>query len=148
MQTLFHVAFPIADIDIAKQFYVEGLGCQLGRENRHSLILNLGGHQLVGHLTPDLTTQVGIYPRHFGLIFTTETDWQVMCDRAQAHHLHFREHPKRRFVGTALEHCTFFLEDPFYNLLEFKYYLHPSAIFGQQDYQQIGDRADDDFSQS
>ncbi|MEB3292614.1 MAG: VOC family protein [Synechococcales bacterium] len=140
MQTIFHVAFPIADLEQAKQFYVQGLGCQLGRENRHSLILNLGGHQLVGHLATELTPQAGIYPRHFGLILTTEADWQTLCDRAQAHQLKFREAPKRRFSGTDLEHVTFFLEDPFYNLLEFKYYLHSEVIFGARDYHQIGDR--------
>jgi extradiol dioxygenase family protein len=141
-QTLFHLAFPVTDIAQAKAYYVDGLGCIPGRENPQALILNLYGHQLVAHLTKEpLTRQRTIYPRHFGLIFTQETDWKELLQRAQQKQLLFREEPKNRFVGSTLEHCTFFLEDPFNNLMEFKYYRHPEAIFGSYEYTQIGDRA-------
>ncbi|PMB24115.1 glyoxalase [Fischerella thermalis CCMEE 5319] len=139
--TIFHLAFPVSDIAQAKAYYVNGLGCIPGRENRHALILNLYGHQLVAHVTKEpLTPQRGIYPRHFGLIFTSEDDWQYLLLRAQQYQLPFREKAKHRFVGTPLEHSTFFLEDPFYNLMEFKYYRDYDAIFGNAEYQQIGDR--------
>lgn len=141
-QTLFHLAFPITDIAQAKAYYVDGLGCIPGRENHHALILNLYGHQLVAHMTKEpLTRQRGIYPRHFGLVFTSEADWDYLLIRAQQRELLFREEPKYRFVGSPLEHRTFFLEDPFYNLMEFKYYRYPEAIFGSAEYTQIGDRA-------
>ena len=140
-QTLFHLAFAIADIAQTKAFYVDGLGCILGRETHHALILNLYGHQLVAHMTNEpLSPQLGIYPRHFGLIFTSQSDWESLLERAQQRHLLFREEPKHRFGGSPLEHRTFFLEDPFYNLMEFKYYRHSWAIFGSHDYAQIGDR--------
>jgi extradiol dioxygenase family protein len=140
-ETLFHLAFPVSNITQAKAYYVDGLGCLPGRENPHALILNLYGHQLVAHVTKEpLTPQRGIYPRHFGLVFTSEHDWQDLLERAQQHQLLFREEPKNRFVGLPLEHHTFFLEDPFYNLMEFKYYRHPEAIFGSSEYSQIGDR--------
>jgi extradiol dioxygenase family protein len=138
--TLFHLAFPVNDIAQTKAYYVGGLGCIPGRENPHALILNLYGHQLVAHTTKEpLTPQRGIYPRHFGLVFTAQEDWQELLERAQSKHLVFREQPKHRFVGSPLEHCTFFLEDPFYNLMEFKYYRYPEAIFGSNEYNQIGD---------
>ncbi|MFN6158290.1 MAG: glyoxalase, partial [Dolichospermum sp.] len=54
--------------------------------------------------------------------------------------LKFREEPKTRFVESFLEHRTFFLEDPFYNLMEFKYYQHPEAIFTSAEFKEIGDR--------
>ncbi|MEH2286751.1 VOC family protein [Nostoc sp.] len=140
-QTLFHLAFPVNDIAQTKLYYVDGLGCIPGRENHHALILNLYGHQLVAHFTKEpLTPQRTIYPRHFGLIFTEERDWQDLLKRAQQQQLLFRESTKNRFVGSPLEHRTFFLEDPFYNLMEFKYYRHPEAIFGSYEYTQIGDR--------
>ncbi|KOP25572.1 glyoxalase [Hapalosiphon sp. MRB220] len=139
-QTIFHLAFPVTDIAQAKAYYVDGLGCIPGRENRHALILNLYGHQLVAHVTKEpLTPQRGIYPRHFGLVFTSEDDWKSLLLRAQKYQLLFREEPKHRFVGTPLEHSTFFLEDPFYNLMEFKYYRDFEAIFGNAEYQQIGE---------
>ncbi|WP_066424049.1 VOC family protein [Anabaena sp. 4-3] len=141
-KTLFHLAFPVTDIAQAKAYYVDGLGCTPGRENTHALILNLYGHQLVAHLTKEpLTPQRTIYPRHFGLIFTEQTDWETLLKHVQQKQLSFRELPKNRFPGSPLEHRTFFLEDPFYNLMEFKYYCHPEAIFGSYEYAEIGDRA-------
>jgi extradiol dioxygenase family protein len=140
-QVLFHLAFPVTDIAQTKAYYVHGLGCVPGRENPHALILNLYGHQLVAHTTKEpLTPQRAIYPRHFGLVFSLEHDWEELLARAQQKQLLFREEPKNRFVGSPLEHRTFFLEDPFYNLMEFKYYRHPEAIFGSSEYAQIGDR--------
>ena len=139
-QVIFHLAFPITDIAQAKIYYIDGLGCVAGRENPHALILNLHGHQLVAHITKEpLTPQRGIYPRHFGLVFTAENDWENLLERAQRKNLLFREEAKHRFVDSPLEHRTFFLEDPFYNLMEFKYYSHPEAIFGTAEYAQIGD---------
>lgn len=139
-QTIFHLAFPVTDIAQTKAFYVDGLGCIAGRETRHALILDLYGHQLVAHVTKEpLTRQQGIYPRHFGLIFTSQGDWESLLRRSQQGQLLFKEEPKHRFVGSPLEHSTFFLEDPFYNLMEFKYYCHAEAIFGQSEYATIGD---------
>ncbi|MBD2666431.1 glyoxalase/bleomycin resistance protein/dioxygenase [Richelia sinica FACHB-800] len=140
-KTIFHLAFPVTDITQTKAFYVDGLGCIPGRENPHALILNLYGHQLVAHTTKEpLTPQRGIYPRHFGLVFTSEQDWQNLLEKSQSKQLAFREEAKERFVGSPLEHRTFFLEDPFYNLMEFKYYRYPESIFGNSEFNQIGDR--------
>jgi hypothetical protein len=138
-EVLFHLAFPVADIPTTKQFYVEGLGCEPGRETPNSLILNLYGHQLVAHVTQELSPQKGIYPRHFGLVFLQEGDWDALLDRAKAQHLEFYQSEKRRFPGSVLEHRTFFLQDPFFNLLEFKYYCHHSAIFGETEQALVGD---------
>jgi uncharacterized protein len=137
---MFHLAFPIGNITQTKEFYVDGLGCGLGRETDRSIILNLGGHQLVGHVTQPLpSVQQGIYPRHFGLIFAQLADWQDLQQRAANRHLPFRQTAKRRFEGDITDHYSFFLADPFGNLLEFKHYVHPEAIFGARDFDRIGD---------
>ena len=49
--TLFHLAFPTHDLAAAKRFYVDGLGCTLGRESSHAVTFGLAGHHLVAHLT-------------------------------------------------------------------------------------------------
>jgi extradiol dioxygenase family protein len=137
---LFHLAFPVMDLDEAKRFYVEGLGCVLGRESATAVTLGLAGHQLVAHLIKeDAVRQKGVYPRHFGLIFSREADWQALADRAKAKGLKFYQQPRRRFAGTRIEHLTFFLEDSSRNLLEFKYYVYESAIFGERDFLEVGD---------
>ena len=138
---LFHLAFPVTDLEQTKEYYVGGLGCEIGRQSRHAMILNVYGHQLVPHLTKEpLTPQKGIYPRHFGLVFTSEADWEAMLKRVQQRLLPFYEQPKLRFQGQLTEHRTFFLQDPFYNLMEFKFYRHSEAIFGGRELTEIGDR--------
>ncbi|RMH31121.1 MAG: glyoxalase [Nitrospirae bacterium] len=137
---IFHLAFPVMDLAQTKSFYVDGLGCTVGRESSTALTLNMAGHQLVAHVVDEpLPRQRGIYPRHFGLIFTSEKEWQSLVDRARAKGLPFYQEPRIRFPDTPIEHRTVFLEDPSHNLLEFKYYTHESAIFGEQEFAQIGD---------
>jgi uncharacterized protein len=141
--SIFHLAFPVTDLAEARRFYVEGLGCKLGRASASALTLELAGHQLVAHLAAAVEPQKGIYPRHFGLIFRSEADWQALAERAKTKGLSFYQQPRRRFPGTKIEHATFFLEDPSHNLLEFKCYTHESAIFGEHDYPQVGDTSSD-----
>ena len=136
---IFHLAFPVSDLEEAKGFYVDGLGCALGRESSRAITMELAGHQLVGHLAPAAERQKGIYPRHFGLIFKEESAWQALVDRAKVKGLRFYQAPRRRFEGTRLEHATVFLEDPSHNLLEFKWYRHESAIFGEREFGEVGD---------
>ena len=138
--SLFHLAFPVHDLEAAERFYVDGLGCAVGRRSPRAMTLGLAGHQLVGHLVADQPAQQqGIYPRHFGLVFLSRQDWQALADRAKAKGLRFYQQPRVRFPGTRLEHHTFFLEDPSRNLLEFKHYSHESAIFGEREHGQVGD---------
>ena len=142
-QILFHLAFPIHDVEATLRFYVDGLGCSVGRRSKHAVTLGLAGHQLVAHVVPDESEkQKGIYPSHFGLIFLSEQEWQALTDRAKAKELTFYQQPRVRFPGTRIEHRTFFLEDPSHNLLEFKQYTYESAIFGEQDHGQVGDSAE------
>ena len=150
MSAIFHLSFPVENIAETKKFYIEGLGCVAGREGPGSLILNLQGHQLVAHVISKdsnyehLEKQKGIYPRHFGITFDTEQAWEDFLSNAQQKGLTFYQQPKHRFKGERIEHRTFFLEDPFQNLLEFKYYVYPSAIFGELQYSKVGDRSSDE----
>ncbi|UCE62757.1 MAG: VOC family protein [Nitrospirota bacterium] len=137
---IFHLAFPVKDLEETKTFYVEGLGCSLGRESHVAVTLELGGNQIIAHLSkhpPD--PPQSIYPRHFGLVLESEMEWQILADRAKAKNLKFYREPSRRYQGTRIEHRTFFLEDPSHNLLEFKYYTYPSAIFEEQDFASVGE---------
>src|SRR5213594_407393 len=139
-KAIFHLAFPVNDLEATKRFYVDGLGCTLGRESSSAVTLELKGHQLVARLAKQgPEPQKGIYPRHFGLVFTSEKDWQALADRAKAKGLKFYQEPRRRYPGKTIEHLTFFLEDPSGNLLEFKHYRNESAILGERGSAEIGD---------
>ncbi len=144
-QSLFHLAIPVNDIAQTKLFYCQQLGCSSGRETPQAIILNFYGHQLVAHCSHDpIIPQKGIYPRHFGLVFATEGEWQGFLQRVQAENIAFVVEPKLRFAGEATEHHTFFIADPSHNLLEFKTYRYPEAIFGLESLTAIGDRRDGD----
>ena len=137
---LFHVAFPMKNVEDTKRFYVDGLGCAIGRESKNALTLNLGGHQIVAQMTTGvLEKPQSIYPRHFGLVFKSKEEWQAMVDRAKDKKLPFYQDPRTRYEGSPLEHHTFFLEDPAHNLLEFKHYTNESAIFGERKFSDVGD---------
>ncbi|MDH5192920.1 MAG: VOC family protein [Nitrospira sp.] len=142
-RAVFHLAFPIQDIEATLRFYVDGLGCTVGRRSKHAVTLGLAGHQLVAHVMQEQPPQQkGIYPRHFGLVFLSQGEWQALADLAKAKGLSFYQQPRVRFPDTRIEHRTFFLEDPSHNLLEFKHYTHESAIFGEQDRGQVGDSSE------
>lgn len=138
--SIFHLSFPVRDIESTKEFYVSSLGCRIGRQSTVAIMLDFHGHQIVAQVTEDLgTPQSSIYPRHFGLVCQTEEEWTEWRDRAKKNQLTFFREPQRRFSGKPIEHLSFFLKDPSDNLLEFKYYLNANAIFGEQIFSQIGD---------
>lgn len=140
-KTIFHLAIPINNINLAKEFYGQGLGCEVGRETAYAIIFNFYENQLVAHVTKEpLARQRGIYPRHFGLVFEHKNDLDSLIAKAENQQLPFYQKPRLRFPGQEIEHWTFFLEDPFYNLLEFKFYCHQEAIFKPIENAVIGDR--------
>ncbi len=140
MDALFHLAFPIHDLELAKTFYLDQLGCELGRSSEHALIFKFGAHQIVAHkIDAPLPPQQGIYPRHFGLIFQEKEKFDALIQRLNSKQVHFEIPLKTRFPNSKIEHQSFFLKDPSNNLLEFKYYTYPSAIFGEQELKQIGE---------
>ena len=145
---VFHLAFPVLDIAEAKAFYGEKLGCDVGRESKGALILNLYGNQLVAHLAKEISPQKGVYPRHFGLVFETLADWEALVKRIEAQNIPFYDRPRRRFPDDWLEHYTAFIADPFQNLMEFKFYCNSEAVFGARGDSRIGDRTSANQHQS
>ena len=121
---IFHLAIPTDDIDAAEAFYIDGMGAEKARRKDDRLTMDFYGDQIVCHKAPpdEIDEDVTMYPRHFGMTFTDETDFEALIERAETHDLPFFEEPMRRFEGEYDEHRTFFLRDPSNNLLEFKWY--------------------------
>ena len=138
----FHLSIPAVDLDCCVAWYRELLGCRPGRRSPVAAILDLHGHQLVLQLDkgPGLQPQQGIYPRHFGLVFATLAEWDFLRERLERHQADFAVPPKCRYRGEALEHHTFFLQDPSGNWLEFKHYSNPEAVLGCSAISEVGDR--------
>lgn len=122
--SIFHLAIPCADLDAAEEFYVDGLGCRIGRRMADRITLDFFGDQVVCHLAPDrVDPEPTMYPRHFGRTFDRKSDFDALLQRAEEQGLSFFQPLSTRFGGRKDEHLMFFLKDPSNNLLEFKYYL-------------------------
>ncbi len=128
---IFHLAIPTHDTDAAHEFYIEGLGCEVGRVKDDRITLDFFGDQVVCHLADesDIPANPSMYPRHFGVTFVDEAEFDAIIENARANDLPFFAEPFRRFEGEVDEHRSFFLQDPSNNLLEFKWYKNESQMY-------------------
>ena len=132
----FHLAFPVLDLEEARDFYVNTLGCSIGRESDQWIDFNLYGHQIVAHLSPneikdESRNQVDgdeVPVRHFGVILENN-EWQKLVDRLKTKGEDFLIEPRVRFEGKSGEQRTLFILDPSGNALEFKSFAHDDHIF-------------------
>ena len=135
---LFHLAFPVTDLDAARQFYVGLLECSVGREDARWVDFNFFGHQITAHLVADELSPGPTNPvdgkaipvRHFGVILPWEA-WQALADRLQQAQVSFLVPPYIRFAGHVGEQATLFIQDPAGNGLEFKAFKDPQRVFAR-----------------
>lgn len=134
----FHLAFPVDDLDAARRFYGELLGCPEGRSSERWIDFDLRGHQIVAHLAPDAVRARASNPvdgedvpvPHFGLVLAI-AEWRDLAARLKAADTHFIIAPTIRFAGEPGEQATMFLLDPAGNALEFKAMADPEKLFAK-----------------
>ena len=126
MKSLFHFAFNVTDLDIAREFYGGVLQCAEGRSTATWVDFDFFGHQLSLHLgqpfKSESTGRVGdtLVPMpHFGLVLTLP-DWQAMAARLTNANTVFIMPPQLRFAGDPGEQHTMFFCGPFGNPMEIK----------------------------
>ena len=132
----FHLAFPVVDLEKARDFYLNTLGCSMGRESDQWIDFNLYGHQIVAHLSPNEIQDVSrsqvdgdaVPVRHFGVILENN-EWQKLVDRLKTKGEDFLIEPRVRFEGKSGEQRTLFILDPSGNALEFKSFADDDHIF-------------------
>ena len=86
--TPFHIAFPVDDLDAARNFYGGLLGCEEGRSSDSWIDYSLYGHQIVAHLKPGHQSANHANPvdghdvpvPHFGVVLSWE-DWEGLAER-------------------------------------------------------------------
>ncbi len=138
MSNLFHLAFPVKDLEESRKFYGEILGCEEGRSSAEWIDFNLFGHQIVAHLAPEAA---GIRHKnevdadyvpvpHFGIVLEME-NFKAFAQRLQIKGVEFIIEPKIRFAGEVGEQATMFFLDPSGNALEFKGFADFSRVFAK-----------------
>lgn len=135
--TPFHLAVPVDDLNAARAFYGQLMGCPEGRSSDKWIDFNFFGHQFVVHLgapvgEPDHNGVDGdaVPSFHYGCVLTWD-DWEVLAARLEAANIDFIIAPKVRFKGEVGEQATMFFKDPAGNALEFKAFKDPSQLFAK-----------------
>ena len=136
MTAMFHLAFPVDDLEAARRFYGGAIGCTEGRACDNWIDFDFHGHQITAHLAPRGSEHISdvdahaIPIPHFGLILAM-ADWQALRDRLIAAGTAFVVEPYIRFAGQPGEQATMFLRDPAGNALEFKAFGDPARVFAR-----------------
>ena len=132
----FHLAIPVHNLDLAREFYSDILGCTTGRESKKWIDFDFFGHQLVTHLSTkkrvsDIVNIVDgdrVPVPHFGIILEKK-DWDTLAKKLSATNIKFIIEPRTRFKGKAGEQSTMFIKDLSGNVLEFKSFQNDTDIF-------------------
>ena len=111
----FHLAFAVTDIEATRAFYVEKVGCKVGRSAERWIDFDFFGHQVSAHLvdgglSPADTNPVDnekVPSHHFGAILDWD-EWHLTKDRLEAYCTDFIFAPTIRFAGEIGEQATMF----------------------------------------
>jgi len=136
MNTIFHLAFKVKDIESTLDFYNNILGCKTGRVTSNWIDFDFFGHQLSAHISanipkPDYCGKVDkleVPIPHFGCILKRK-DFDIVKKQLLKHHIEFLVKPQIRYKDKKGEQQTMFVFDYSYNAIEFKTFKDKSEIF-------------------
>ncbi len=133
---LFHLAFPVVDLDVTRTFYRDVLGCREGRHAETWVDFDFYGHQISAHLQPSEAQKAktnavdgdDVPVRHFGLILHWD-EWHRLAEHLRSKGIEFLIEPHIRFKGEVGEQATLFFLDPSGNAIEIKSFKDLTRIF-------------------
>jgi len=135
----FHVAVPVHDVQLARAFYRDVLGCPEGRSDEKWVDFDLYGHQWVIHYKPKEegaethSNEVdghNVPVPHYGVVLEWD-QWEALSAKLKARNTKFVIEPYIRFEGQPGEQATMFFLDPCGNALEFKAFKDLSQMFAK-----------------
>ena len=132
----FHLAFPVNNIAETKKFFVDIIGCSIGRQSENWIDFDFFGHQISAHLNPkinnitptNIVDNDNIPVRHFGLVVPWK-EWHKLVGRFKAKKIQFQIKPHIRFKRSVGEQATLFILDPSGNAIEFKSFKDEKMLF-------------------
>ena len=137
MNRPFHAAYHVYDLNQARIFYPDVLGCTEGRSSETWIDFDFFGNQLSLHLgTPFPTTRTGLVGEHrvlmphLGVVLPLE-EWLTLAERLTHLGTCFEIPPVIRFAGEPGEQRTMFFLDPSGNPIEVKGFKDFAALFAQ-----------------
>ncbi len=124
MTPLFHLTRQVIDLDEARWFYGEVLGCIEGDSTENKTEFDFFGQQLTLHLdkpttdTKSVSSEKPALP-HFGINLDMDT-WYELIERLEALNIQFEKEPTIHLADEDEpgEQGSFFIRDPSGNLIE------------------------------
>jgi hypothetical protein len=130
VEPILHLSIPVRDLDASTDFYVETLGCRLGRVRDTFADIWFYGMQVTLHERPELVMSPeasGV--RHFGVTLSAD-DMKALIARATARDVVFASVVSTDHAGTAREQTKAKIFDPSGNVIEIKTYVDPATALG------------------
>jgi len=132
----FHLAFPVRDLAVTRDFYERVLGCTVGRSAERWVDFDFFGHQISAHVAPEELGDAQTNPvdgdavpvRHFGAVLEWK-QWHRVVERLLDAGVEPFIGPRIRFQGEPGEQATLFLRDPSGNAIELKSFRDPTRLF-------------------
>jgi extradiol dioxygenase family protein len=135
MKSLFHLAYHVTDLDAARSFYGDVLGCREGRSTETWVDFDFFGHQISLHLgRPFEVTRTGkvgdhmVMMPHLGVVLPLDL-WFDLAARLESAGIAFDIPPVVRFKGEPGEQRIMFFFDPSGNPIEVKGFKDFDSVF-------------------
>ena len=116
----------IGDLETAKKFYSETLGCRLDNSAQEWADVDFWGNELTLHASEHKLDNErhdvdmgNVSVPHFG-VHLSRKDFDTLKNRLKEKGAKYYDEPYLRFKGTKYEQETFFVKDPNENILEIK----------------------------
>ncbi len=129
MEPILHLSLPVTDLEASRHFYVDGLGCGLGRVRPDFIDVWFYGLQLTLQEHPDQVlpdNQRGV--RHFGVTLGAP-ELAALGARLEQHAIDYLSPLHTDHPGTPREQTKMKILDPSGNAIELKSYADPVATF-------------------
>ena len=123
---IFHLSFPVRDLEEGLRFYTGTLGGVPGRREQAWADVALFGAQLTLQHVPKDVLEPMPRSRHFGATLGW-SEWEALVARLAD----FVEAPRIDHRGTEREQAKAMVADLSGNLIELKAYRHPRAVLGE-----------------
>jgi extradiol dioxygenase family protein len=129
VEPILHLSIPVRDLSESRGFYVDVLGCDLGRVRDDFIDVWFYGMQVSLHAEPDQVRPVedqGV--QHFGVTLGGD-ELRQLLQRLDGQPVTWVSPVSTDYPGTSKEQTKAKLADPSGNVIELKTYVDPTAAF-------------------
>jgi uncharacterized protein len=130
MDPILHLAFPVRDLAESVTFYVDVLGCELGRVREQFVDVWFYGMQVTLHDRPEQVLPAELRGvRHFGVTLDHD-DLMALLQRLETLAVAWLSSVSTDYPGTPEEQTKAKILDPSGNAIELKAYVDPQRALG------------------